>query len=365
MTASSSVSATLPPRSRDATFATGSSSLSRRSKQHQLDTVNATTSSQEAQTRRRRKRFTNADAEAVYRLSKGRWCPGYDDEDLSLKVKDALNIIEQAVDRYGLEHLALSFNGGKDCTVLVHLLAAVALRKAATSKLSSQTSLQLPRLKSVYVRCLSPFPQVEHFVNACTETYNLDLMAVEGGMKEALQEYLDKVGRNSMQKNLSTTNGNESKQVEAILVGTRRNDPHGAQLTPFDPTDKGWPNFMRVHPILDWSYKQIWDFLRHPMLTIGDENQSGDQDDVGTIEWCELYDYGYTSLGSTHNTFPNPLLRTEDEVGLVGGWRPAWDLQDGSQERAGRERLADRVLQKQQAIGDNGKAESGGGNATI
>ncbi len=38
----------------------------------------------------------------------------------------------------------------------------------------------------------------------------------------------------------------------------------------------------------------------------------------------------FTSLGSTHNTAPNPLLKTE------AGYEPAWKLQDPSQERAGR-----------------------------
>lgn len=39
---------------------------------------------------------------------------------------------------------------------------------------------------------------------------------------------------------------------------------------------------MRVHPILDWTYAEIWDFLRDTSLTLGG----------GVIEWCELYDYG-------------------------------------------------------------------------
>lgn len=42
----------------------------------------------------------------------------------------------------------------------------------------------------------------------------------------------------------------------------------------------------------------------------------------------------YTSLGSTHDTFPNPALRNENEQAL---WKPAWMLEDESKERLGRE----------------------------
>jgi FAD synthetase len=50
-----------------------------------------------------------------------------------------------------------------------------------------------------------------------------------------------------------------NQNVKAVLVGTRRTDPHGAFLTYFDATDHGWPPFMRVHPVIDWHYWEIWD----------------------------------------------------------------------------------------------------------
>ena len=46
--------------------------------------------------------------------------------------------------------------------------------------------------------------------------------------------------------------------IQAIFVGTRRTDPHGKNLTHFDPTDGGWPPFVRVHPVVDWHYQDIW-----------------------------------------------------------------------------------------------------------
>lgn len=50
----------------------------------------------------------------------------------------------------------------------------------------------------------------------------------------------------------------------------------------------------------------------------------------------DVASYRYTSLGSTYNTFPNPLLRATDDASVLGGWRPAWELKDPLQERAGR-----------------------------
>ncbi|SCV71110.1 BQ2448_2698 [Microbotryum intermedium] len=300
-------------------------------------TSNATSPSTSTSTSTSRSRdFDQADADAVYTLAQ-------EDSPLGLKVKDALSIIDRAIEEYGLQHVALSFNGGKDCTVLVHLLAASAFRSqrpgtntnshsTLTSSSSPSTSpTSTPRLECVFVRCASPFPQVETFVETCTQRYHINLRAVDGGMKEALQIYLD-------QKK-------QEVPIQAVLVGTRRHDPHGEHLTPFARTDGGWPDFMRVHPILDWSYTEIWDFLRHPELTLGGSKEAG------LIEWCELYDYGYTSLGSTHNTFPNPMLKAIGDSSVKGGWRPAWELKDETQERAGRDaKLVKQMIEVEEQI---------------
>lgn len=92
-------------------------------------------------------------------------------------------------------------------------------------------------------------------------------------------------------------------------------------------TDPSWPQVERIHVILDWDYPDVWAFLRCPALA-ADSGSEG-------VPYCQLYDEGYTSLGSTFNTFPNPILKSR-EVGEKGAYRPAWQLEDGSSERAGR-----------------------------
>lgn len=109
----------------------------------------------------------------------------------------------------------------------------------------------------------------------------------------------------------------DNPHIKAIFVGTRRTDPHGANLTFFDETDRGWPKFMRVHPVIDWHYAEVWAFLRF----------------LG-VEYCGLYDEGYTSLGGVGDTHPNPALKVEGKEGV---FKPAYELVEDEEERLGRD----------------------------
>ena len=120
--------------------------------------------------------------------------------------------------------------------------------------------------------------------------------------------------------------------MKAIFVGTRRTDPHGKMLTHFDPTDHNWPVFVRVHPVIDWHLDEIWAFLRSEELGGGRE---------GGLEYCSMYDEGYTSLGGVGDTLRNPKLRDvedkEDGWGERVRYRPAYELVEDGEERLGRE----------------------------
>lgn len=86
-----------------------------------------------------------------------------------------------------------------------------------------------------------PFPEVDAFVDVCVPGYHLDLTRYALPMKKAFETYL-----------------REKPGIKAIFVGTRRTDPHGEFLTHFDKTDHGWPEFVRVHPVIDWHYQEVW-----------------------------------------------------------------------------------------------------------
>jgi FAD synthetase len=52
------------------------------------------------------------------------------------------------------------------------------------------------------------------------------------------------------------------------------------------------------------------------------------------VPYCALYDRGFTSLGGTLDTHPNPSLKT---IG-GNGFMPAYELTDESKERCGRDK---------------------------
>ncbi|CAH7669865.1 hypothetical protein PPACK8108_LOCUS4591 [Phakopsora pachyrhizi] len=234
---------------------------------------------------------------------------------LSFRVRSALEIIERAIVRFGPDGLAISFNGGKDCTVLIHLFAAALHNYKNRNNIEWNEGDEGTMIRGLYIRCNSPFESVENFINRSKVKYSIDLYKFKGDLKDGLMRFLNEKSE-------------PESPIKAILIGTRSTDPNGAKLSEFDPTDSDWPSITRVHPILDWSYEDVWNFL----ITLN-------------VDWCPLYNLGYTSLGSTTNTQPNPFLKSsihdyqqqqQQKDEKVEKYLPAWELKDGSLERAGR-----------------------------
>lgn len=200
-----------------------------------------------------------------------------------------------------LDHLSLSYNGGKDClALLILILACLPDLESLPQNGSTDAPAAAPStLHSIYIVSKDPFDEVEDFVVRSTEQYHLDLRRYALPMREALDAYLE-----------------DRPEVKAIFMGTRRTDPHSDTLGHFSPTDKGWPQFMRVNPVIDWHYADIWAFIRHLK-----------------IPYCVLYDRGFTSLGGTSDTLPNPALAIDVSANL---YRPAYELVRDEEERKGR-----------------------------
>ena len=96
-------------------------------------------------------------------------------------------------------------------------------------------------LQAIYIAPPDSFPEVEDFVATSATQYHLDLVRYTLPMCPALKVYLS-----------------DRTAIKAIFMGTRRTDPHSEFLTHFNPTDNDWPQFMRVNPLIDWHYVEIW-----------------------------------------------------------------------------------------------------------
>lgn len=115
-------------------------------------------------------------------------------------------IIEECFKKYGPDNVFISFNGGKDCTVLLHLALAV-LQK------------NYPGVKNplcMYVRSEFAFPEQDAFIQHCQNYYNLEVIATQSYIKEGLKTILEK-----------------KPNLKACLMGTRRTDPFSATLNTF------------------------------------------------------------------------------------------------------------------------------------
>uniref|UniRef100_A0A7S3QYH2 FAD synthase n=1 Tax=Dunaliella tertiolecta TaxID=3047 RepID=A0A7S3QYH2_DUNTE len=207
---------------------------------------------------------------------------------LQQKVDKAVALLRRTLALYSPEQVAFSFNGGKDSTVLLQLLLTAVGGNKETG---------LKGIKSFIFTRKDDFPELLQFVAETNAQYSLGLEFMDSAdFKAGLESYLSKTG------------------VKAIVLGTRKDDPNAGDQQVFCPSSDGWPPFMRVNPIFDWTYHDVWTYLR-------------------SIEapYCSLYDHGYTSLGGMNNTSPNRSLMRGD-----GSFSPAYLLGEAALERAGR-----------------------------
>ena len=176
--------------------------------------------------------------------------------------------------------------------MLLHLIrAALCIRKDNAEQIDG-----LEGIVTFFFDKADDFPDVVQFTKDTDSQYSL-------GMKIYTTDFFS-----GLQGLLEETN------VQGIFLGTRSGDPNAGDQQIFSPSSAGWPVFMRINPIMDWSYHDVWEFLI-----------------LCKLPYCSLYDKGYTSLGSVETTFPNTALARPD-----GNFSPAHMLQDPKLERSGR-----------------------------
>ena len=235
-------------------------------------------------------------------------------------IQDALHSLHHAYRLYGPENIIGSFNGGKDAAVILELMRAA----HANYYQSLGNTMEPIRPRVIYFNNELEFPQVYDFVKCTVERYDLDMIAFEEGI--SFVEGLTLLVENNYPPQMDAHTHKSMPFPLGFVLGTRTSDPNAGKQATFAPSSSYMPSFMRVNPVLQWTYGNIWHFLRQFKLP-----------------YCSLYDEGYTSLGNINDTFPCPSLKkiawiesNESSSSSSSSYWPAYMLKDWSQERAGR-----------------------------
>ena len=178
-----------------------------------------------------------------------------DDTPLGRTLARSLRVLHDAFRLYGTDRVVTSFNGGKDAVVVLHLSLAVL---AAHNEETNANG----RLRTIFFETDDEFPEIKAFVHETVAASGVELIASGMGFADGLRQCID------------------AHDSAAFVLGTRFGDPNANGQEDFSPSSTYMPPFMRVNPILTWSYHDVWAFLR-----------------VFELPYCALYDEGYTSLG--------------------------------------------------------------------
>jgi len=251
------------------------------------------------------------------------------DPPLHARLSRALEAVRGALHCFGgPRELAFSFNGGKDCTLVLELLrlalherglerraarrrqrqleGGAGDREGEEGEAAAQPLCELQAVRLVYFEPRAP-------AASASATAAATASASPSGELPAVLEFIARTGA-ALRQEVETLRGGFKAGLDqllregtrCVLMGTRRADPDGAALEGvFAPCSLDWPPVLRACPALHLTYRDVWKTLRGADLDV-----------------CALYALGYTSLGGLADSAPNPALRLtegDDAGGGTGG----------------------------------------------
>ncbi|MDX1507756.1 MAG: phosphoadenylyl-sulfate reductase [Woeseiaceae bacterium] len=209
--------------------------------------------------------------------------------DKALQAMSAGERVEWALQRLPGRHM-LSSSFGAQSAVMLHLVTR-----------------QAPDIPVVVVDTGYLFPETYRFIDELTGRLDLNLEVYRPRVSGAWQEA--RHGRRWEQGVDGIRDYNRDNKVEPMeralkeldvgtwFAGLRRSQSRGRRKTPFiDTSGERW----KVHPIADWSDRDVYDYLRahdlpyHPMwekgyVSIGDVHTTKSLSDVGSVEETRFF----------------------------------------------------------------------------
>jgi phosphoadenosine phosphosulfate reductase len=256
------------------------------------------------------------------------------------KVAQSKKIIKEAIDRFGTEKLAIAWTGGKDSTTLTWLFRETC----------KEHSITMP--KCMFIDEGSVFDEIWDLVSHVKKEWNLDVVIAKNtdvsgkaknvgdmikvsSLNERNRNELSKlefdeeafpfepesfVG-NHLMKTVAMNVFLEDNGIEALATAIRWDEQTAREGESYFSTRDNPPH-TRVQAILHFRERDIWDTIQKYGLP-----------------FCELYKYGYRSLGARGSTVKNSDI-------------PAWEQDlENTPERAGRGQSKEEIMGKLRSLG--------------
>jgi phosphoadenosine phosphosulfate reductase len=191
---------------------------------------------------------------------------------LQEKTEVALKVLAEAAERLdrGNENaVAVAWTGGKDSTVVLHLWRETLRRKSWTGPL---VALNL----DTGVK----FPEVLAFRDRLAAAWSVKLLVASPRVDLSTYPVAQDKARCCAELKIAPlTQAIEAHNIRVLLTGIRR-DEHPSRRERSAREEIATPRHLRLHPILEFSEMDVWAYITEQGL-----------------EYCELYNQGYRSLG--------------------------------------------------------------------
>ncbi len=218
------------------------------------------------------------------------------------KIEKAKEIIQEASKKWDPKEIAVAWTGGKDSTVILHLVREIFDGEIPFRVMFNDSTLE--------------FPEIYDFINQLKDEWELDLIWMKH-LPSDLEAYEKATEKEEQMEIMRIAKINainhvqEEHQIKSFLSGIRW-DEHEARSdeTYFSERD----THVRVHPILQFTIDDIWSYIR-----------------MFNVPYVDLYDKGYKSLGE--QPFTNPVN------------------DPNADERAGRDATKERVMKRLRDLG--------------
>ncbi|KAH0572830.1 FAD synthetase [Spironucleus salmonicida] len=203
----------------------------------------------------------------------------YPQHPLSQQIQNAITIIRRQFRQYS--RLSLSFNGGKDATVLLHLVRTVCVIMSRFLQTEEPHTIFRRLVRVFVIHVEKQFPEISEFLIESEIKYNLGIHVYQGiDFKQNLQNFIDDFS------------------PEICFVGVRKGDPTSKGV--IQQASPGWPQVVRCSALYDFEFLDVFDFLLR-----------------FNYKYCELYNKGFTSIGGIENSYQNEKLTGRDIKELV------------------------------------------------